>query len=519
MNVLGYVRVSTDEQAEKGFSLEFQTKYIRQHCEVKKNNLIAIYDEDCSAKNFNRPRFKEMKTYAFRRTNHVDMILVTRWDRFARNLTQALVQIEKFKEMGIEVNSVEQHIDYGQPDYIVMLSMYLSTSHSERLKISRRVKECNFAARKNGKYTNGHPAKGYYWKKHAKNEESELLIDRPVANLIVESFNLFATGLYSADRVRQMMAEKGLRMQKQSFLNMLRNRLYIGEVHVPSYNGSKDEWVKGIHEPLIDRELFNAVQTLLDGKKRNHPKAKAKVVPELFLRNFLVCPVCNGNLTGSFSRSRNGSRYPYYHCNHSGHQRIKAEEANRMFVQFLNSFIPDEAILDLFKLVIADLKQVLKSDINKQIKCLDDEIMGLENKINEVDDMLIGKTIDVDTHKRIVTRHKQCIDELRDKQSLLKDSDIKEVQEKIEYSTNILTHLGDYFEKADAETKIKLVGSIIVGKMQFLENSYRTAEMNEVLNKIGMISSELQSLEKEKATHSGGLSNLALPLGLEPRTL
>ena len=179
----------------------------------------------------------------------------------------------------------------------------------------------------------------------------------------------------------------------------------------------------------------------------------------------------------------------------------------------------DVAILDLFKLVIADLKQVLKSDINKQIKCLDDEIMGLENKINEVDDMLIGKTIDVDTHKRIVTRHKQCIDELRDKQSLLKDSDIKEVQEKIEYSTNILTHLGDYFEKADAETKIKLVGSIIVGKMQFLENSYRTAEMNEVLNKIGMISSELQSLEKEKATHSGGLSNLALPLGLEPRTL
>ena len=55
--------------------------------------------------------------------------------------------------------------------------------------------------------------------------------------------------------------------------------------------------------------------------------------------------------------------------------------------------------------------------------------------------------------------------------------------------------------------------------MQFLENSYRTAEMNEVLNKIGMISSELQRLEKEKASKNAGLSNLALPLGLEPRTL
>ncbi len=55
--------------------------------------------------------------------------------------------------------------------------------------------------------------------------------------------------------------------------------------------------------------------------------------------------------------------------------------------------------------------------------------------------------------------------------------------------------------------------------MQFLGNSYRTAEMNEVLNKIGMISNELQSLEKGKATQTGGLSTLALPLGLEPRTL
>ena len=48
------------------------------------------------------------------------MVLVTRWDRFARNLTQALVQIEKFREHGVEVNSIEQYIDYNQPDYIVM---------------------------------------------------------------------------------------------------------------------------------------------------------------------------------------------------------------------------------------------------------------------------------------------------------------------------------------------------------------------------------------------------------------
>ena len=519
MNILGYVRVSTDEQADKGFSIEYQKKYIQEHCRIKKNNLVAIYDDDCSAKNFNRPNFKAMKIHAFKKSNHIDMVLVTRWDRFARNLTQALVQIEKFREHGVEVNSIEQYIDYNQPDYIVMLSMYLSTSHSERLKISRRVRECNYAARKHGKYTNGNPAKGYYWKKHVKGEESELLVDTPIANKVHESFELFATGLYSADRVRQMMAETGFVMKKQSFLNMLRNRLYIGEVHVPSYNGSKDEWVKGIHEPIIERPLFEHVQELLDGRKRNHPKAKSKVVPALFLRNFLTCPICGANMTGSFSKSRNGSRYPYYHCNHSGHQRISADTANQKFVQLLNSFVPDENVLELFSLVVDDLKHVAKHDITKQLKAIDEEIAGLNKKIDEADDMLMSKEIDKDTHKRIVSRHSQCISELMDKQKFLKDSDMKAIQEKMNHTKNVLTNLGDYFNEADAETKIKLVGSIITGKMQFLENTYRTTGVNEVLAKIALIPNELQSMDKEKASISAGLSTLALPLGLEPRPL
>ena len=96
---------------------------------------------------------------------------------------------------------------------------------------------------------------------------------------------------------------------------------------------------------------------------------------------------------------------------------------------------------------------------------------------------------------------------------------MKAIQEKMNHTKNVLTNLGDYFNEADAETKIKLVGSIITGKMQFLENTYRTTGVNEVLAKIALIPNELQSIDKEKASISAGLSTLALPLGLEPRTL
>ena len=159
------------------------------------------------------------------------------------------------------------------------------------------------------------------------------------------------------------------------------------------------------------------------------------------------------------------------------------------------------------------------ADTAGQLKAIDEEIAGLNKKIDEADDMLLAKEIDKDTHKRIISRHSQCITELMEKQKFLKDSDMKTIQEKMSHTKNVLTHLGDYFNKADAETKIRLIGSIITGKMQFFENAYRTSGVNEVLAKIALIPNELQSMEKEKASVSAGLSTLALPLGLEPRTL
>ena len=115
VNVIGYARVSSDEQADKGYSLDYQKDYIERYCSTKRYNLVRdVYIEDFSAKTFNRPEYKNMKEFALKKSNKVNMILVIRWDRFARELSDALVQIKRFQEQGIEVNSIEQHIDYGQ---------------------------------------------------------------------------------------------------------------------------------------------------------------------------------------------------------------------------------------------------------------------------------------------------------------------------------------------------------------------------------------------------------------------
>jgi site-specific DNA recombinase len=140
INVITYGRVSTDEQADSGFSLNHQEEMLRKYCEIKEYNILNHYTEDYSAKNFDRPEWKVLMNYVKKNKNSIDMILFTKWDRFSRNIEGALTVIRELSAMGIVVNSIEQPLDLSIPDNKVMLSMYLILPEVENDKISQRKK-------------------------------------------------------------------------------------------------------------------------------------------------------------------------------------------------------------------------------------------------------------------------------------------------------------------------------------------------------------------------------------------
>ena len=80
--VVLYRRVSTTDQKEQGNSLNRQRDHLRSF--VEKNEMIILneYQEDYSAKNFDRPVYKEMKEFVLDNKKNLDYILVTSWDRF-----------------------------------------------------------------------------------------------------------------------------------------------------------------------------------------------------------------------------------------------------------------------------------------------------------------------------------------------------------------------------------------------------------------------------------------------------
>ena len=58
MDVIIYTRVSTEDQKENGFSLQDQERRIRKYCDEKGFDIIAHYQDDASAKDFNRPQLE-----------------------------------------------------------------------------------------------------------------------------------------------------------------------------------------------------------------------------------------------------------------------------------------------------------------------------------------------------------------------------------------------------------------------------------------------------------------------------
>ena len=129
--VILYTRVSTQEQS-MGNSLQYQKTILENHCKNNNYEIVKSYEQDHSAKNFNRPKWIELSDYCKRNMNGVDTIIFSRWDRFSVNLEEAIAQIRHFKKLGIEVNSVENPLDMSNPDNKILLSLYLMLPEIEK---------------------------------------------------------------------------------------------------------------------------------------------------------------------------------------------------------------------------------------------------------------------------------------------------------------------------------------------------------------------------------------------------
>lgn len=266
INVILYCRVSTDEQAEKGFSLNYQEESLKRFCSGMEYNVVKIFREDHSAKNFNRPEWKQLKSYAKTNKKDIHKVLFLKWDRFSRNIEQALTSIREFDSMGIELNSSEQYLDMTNCDNKMVLSIYLTAGEVERDKISSRTMLGTYQAKCEGYYASRAP---YGYDSHRDGTRAQRgvskgkrtkLVPNENAHFVTRAYQAVALGIEPAEVVRKRLKKEGMSLEKSSFNLMLKNIVYAGKIEVPEFKKESAFIVDGVHEPLIDLDTFLKVQ-------------------------------------------------------------------------------------------------------------------------------------------------------------------------------------------------------------------------------------------------------------------
>ena len=501
MNVILYCRVSTDEQAD-GCSLDMQERYLRAYCDNHHYNIIGEeqpYREDYSAKHYDlrRPKLKQLYDYCRRHRHEVDKVLFLRWDRFTRNLEFALTYKRKFyDELGIEINAIESPIDFKGTEWSMLLGMYCGAAHTEDEKISRRTKDGIHGTLLKGKCSNKAP-RGYVNRRDDKGEPY-VEKDETQAGVIKQVFEEVAKGAEAPNNIRRRLCPN---IQKDAFYRMLRNIFYIGLIRVPAYKDDPEQIVKGQHKAIIDAETFDKVQDILSGKRKHEPKVSKTIDPDLYLRKYIVCPICGHSITGATSTGK-GGKYKYYNCCHDGkHLRRPADYANDKFADWVGGLKPNKEVLDLYTEVLQDLRGEHKQDINKEVETLHKDIEKVEALLNSADDKFCEGLLDQEAYARITKRYGDQIKTLQERITLLQ-ADSKDLKDKIDYSVNIIANLRNFMLDAPVKTKCKILSSMFPGKIEFDGEKYRTQSYNQVLDLIFQETNKLRGYGEKESENS-----------------
>jgi len=310
-----YTRVSTENGLDQEFnSLDAQhdaaVAYIRSQAHEGWTAVRTRYDDGgYSGASTERPALQRL--LADIRARHLDVIVVYKVDRLTRSLADFAKLVELFDAHGVSFVSVTQHFNTTTSMGRLTLNVLLSFAQFEREVTSERIRDKIAASKRKGVWVGGMVPLGYEVrdKKVAIVEEDaervrtifRAYLDMGSIGRLLQE--LRRRGIVTrARRLRDGRRVGGISFTRGPLAHLLRNRFYIGEV---VYKG---EVCPGEQPPIMDRDLFEAVQRKLGEQRNDHHSSRRKSESLLIGRIFDD----RGNrMTPSHAR-KGGLKYRYY---------------------------------------------------------------------------------------------------------------------------------------------------------------------------------------------------------------
>jgi site-specific DNA recombinase len=508
-----YIRVSTDEQADKGYSQRNQEEMLQKYCAMNGIAVRKVVYEDHSAKTFNRPQWKALLLHLKRYKGKSDLVLFLKWDRFSRNAGDAYQMINTLRKLGVDPQAIEQPLDMSVPENKMMLAFYLAAPEVENDRRALNVIHGMRRARKEGRYMGKSPY-GYINKSDEMGRKY-IAINEPQAKVLRWAFEEIAKGVFNTEQIYLLAREKGFTGVKSLFWFAIRNPVYCGKIFVPKYKDEESSYVKAQHEPIVTEYLFEQVQDVLDGRKRKYlPKVESK--PTLPLRGFLVCPECGKILSGSVSKGKR-LYYSYYHCFAGCSYRLRAEGPNDQFVAELKKYIPREDALDIYKVALQDAWLSQTSHLYEERTKIKQAIKEIKDKLLNMADLVASKKMEPDDFGDLKILNAKKMTGLNGRLQELNLEHI-DIEDLLETGIDNLMKLEYAYEVGDIDKKREIIAAVFPDKLHIENGILRTPRVNEAMRYIYLMESDLSKNKKGQVKNKFGLSSQVGVAGFEPTT-
>lgn len=463
-----YCRVSTKEQAEKGYSLEAQKKECVKFAFNNDYEVDKIFIERGeSAKTQDRTQLAKMIKYSVLNKKILSALIIWKYDRLARNLSDQTELVKHFSILNIRVLSVTENNEDNSMGNLMRNIIGSFAQFENDVKSERTVSGMKQAV-KEGRWCWPAPV-GYSNAKD--NTEKPILVQNEDSKFIEEAFLLAEKDIYKQTDIVNRLKKKGFKRINNSLLNrILRNPIYCSLIKTSWF----PDLIKAQHQPIISQEVFNKVQAILDEKKPTiTPKIRNN--PDFPLRNFIHCEECGGKLTGSWSKGRN-KKYPYYHCRTKGCTLyIRKEVLEEEFYQCLKKLQPKKEIMDLFKVIVLDIWKKKKEESFKEVKRLEKEMQKLREKKERINELTIKGTFDNKTYKE---ESLKVNNEILVKQIELNEYkiDLDDSETCINFCKYFISNIAELWRGADLDLKQRFQKLIFPEKILYKKGRFRTTK-------------------------------------------
>ena len=451
-----YARVSTQEQAENGNSLDFQIEKLKAYCQLHEYKIVGEYvDAGVSGAKSERPALNKLK----KDIDKIDIVLIYKLDRLSRSIKDTMNLIEDlFKPNNVNLISLSENFDTSQAMGMATIGMLSTFAQLERETIKERMMAGKQQAVKNGKYLSMAPF-GYIKK------DGQLIKDERTKDCVDFIFKKMLEGnsLNEVVKLLEINGYENIKKWEQAFIcRIVKSVVYCGHMEALGI------LVKNTHEAYITEDEQQQIIDMLADRKSHSSKGKRNKLPVLF-RGLISCPCCHSRLTYSRKQRKSGVKVVFYKCNYCMLQgkNFSISEGNfeKIFLKYLKHDFKIK--FEQKEIEKKDFSKILDNLENKKFKLqkawlnellTDEELEKLQNEVNEQIELIKKEENEYNTMVENSKKQNNISDLMVNFEKLYS---VMDIEEKIEFLNTIIKTIKVSVTATKVKTQRRYIFNIV----------------------------------------------------------